>query len=153
MTYENIVKVKLKIYKRGGSIMGNLLDTIMKRMEVPDKVSLSAADREMLERINKDLNEIKELKKVLAEQGASLDKGIEALKQGQNTGKLEEIIVSLDGVTDKITPSFNVIGEKLQTIEKSVSKQISSMKIMVGLAIWSSLLGVAILVAHILGFV
>lgn len=133
--------------------MGNLLDTIMKRMEVPDKVSLSATDREMLERINRNLNEIKELREVLAEQGASLDKGIEALKRGQNTEKLEEIISSLDGVADKISPSFNLMNERLQAVEKSVGKQISGVKIMTGFAIWSSLLGVAVLIAHILGFI
>lgn len=133
--------------------MRNLLDTIMKRMEVPDKVSLSATDREMLERINRNLNEIKELREVLAEQGTSLDKGIEALMRGQNTEKLEEIISSLDGVADKISPSFNLMNERLQAVEKSVGKQISGVKIMTGFAIWSSLLGVAVLIAHILGFI
>lgn len=144
--------------------MGNLLDTIIKRIELPDKVSLSASDKEMLGQISKNLDEIKKLKDVFTEQGASLDKSLEVLKQSQDTEKLDEIMTSLNGVTkkmstsldvvaDKIFPSLTTIDEKLEAIEKSVSKQISGVKIMTGFAIWSSLLGVAVLIVHILGFI
>ncbi|NLZ80604.1 MAG: hypothetical protein GX913_02170 [Clostridiales bacterium] len=112
--------------------MGNLLNTIIKRIEVPDKVSLSTSDKEMLGQISKNLDEIKKLKDVFTEQGASLDKSLEVLKQSQDTEKLVE---------------------RLQAIERSLSKQISGVKIMTGFAIWSSLLGVAVLIVHILGFI
>lgn len=133
--------------------MGNIIDTLIKRIEVPDRISLSATDREMLEQISENLHEMKELKGVLAEQGASLDQSLETLKLGQNTERLDKLSSSLDTSTDKVITSLNMVVDRIQVIEKSINKQISGVKIMTGFAIWSSLLGVAVLIAHILGFI
>lgn len=133
--------------------MGNLLDTIIKRIEVPDKVSLSVSDKEMLGDINKNLIEIQELKKVLIEQGISLDEGLGALERGQNTEKLDNISSSINVASDKLLSTLDSFINRMQTMEKSLNKQISGVKIMSGFAIWSSLLGVAVLIAYILGFI
>ncbi len=133
--------------------MGNIIDTLIKRIEVPDRISLSATDREMLEQISKNLHEMKELKGVLAEQGASLDQSLETLKLVQNTERLDKLSSSLDTSTAKVITSLNMVVDRIQVIEKSINKQISGVKIMTGFAIWSSLLGVAVLIAHILGFI
>lgn len=157
--------------------MGSVLDSIMKRIEVPDKISLSSTDREMLEKINtnlqdlselkdlkdlKDLNELRELKdlkglkEIIEKQSIRLDEEIESLKEAKNSDEVDSITSSIQLIkeqNEKIISTLDTFADQIQAMDKSLNKQISGVKIMTGFAIWSSLLGVAVLIAYVLGFV
>lgn len=164
--------------------MANLVETFMKKKEYPDKIDLSSADRELLQRIVKTLEELKNQQKEISNQIEERASEKEVPEIIQSNSKDEKMLSRLDenmslghdqikallaDRSSSIETKLNVIKalikdeelleviekirEGIQASEKTIAKQIGSVKIMIGFCIWSSLLTLAVLVAHLLQFI
>ncbi len=182
--------------------MANLVESIMDKVKFPDKMELSQADRQLLQKLAASVDELKSKKTVTDKQLAEAEERLlaemrllfhEAQEQPEQVQKLPEPQeVSIDfselrhfiseeneqgkyQIKTFIEDKNSTLASQLQNIKTSIKdeeilnkmpsifnqlcdtetnlhKQMRTVKIMMGFTIWTSILTLAVIAAHVLGY-
>lgn len=180
--------------------MANLVESIMDRVKFPDKIELSQADRQLLQKLTSSVEELKskktvtdkqlaeaeerllaqmrllfeetneksaeteqppeisldlsELKHFISEENEQRKYQIKSLMEEKNselTSQLQNLKTSIkdEEILSKIPSLFN----QLYDTETNLHRQMRTVKIMMGFTIWTSILTLAVVAAHVLGYI
>lgn len=149
--------------------MANLVETLMDKIKIPDKIELSQADRQLLQKLAADVEELKtidthteqppditidfsDLKHFMSEEHRQEKYQLKSLIDEKNDAiisQLHNIQASVKG--EEILNQMTTLSNQLSDTEFSLRRQLRTVKIMMGFTIWICIMTLAAMAAQALG--